>query len=73
MEYSVICENCKLHCDSSKLQLEHTTQEGIEKWKCNNFEPAKVIDRSLIRYLYNSGRIRNLENYIETIIKDKEP
>ena len=73
MDYEVVCKNCKLHCSNSNRQLVHSTKDGIETWKCKNFQPIQVIDRTLLRYLYNGGRIRNLENYVKMMMKNKEP
>lgn len=73
MDYEVICGNCKLHCNNSKKQLEHSIKNGIETWKCINFQPIKVLDRRNIIWLYSEGRIRNLENYVKMVMKNKEP
>lgn len=73
MDYEVVCTNCKLRCNNSKRQLEHTAKAGIETWKCKNFQPIQVTNRRLLIDLYNDGRIRNLEKYINKIMKNKEP
>ena len=50
--YCKICENCKKRCDFSQYDIEDSTEKGncvngdIFTWKCKNFEPIYVADRS---------------------------
>ena len=54
--YCKICENCKHNCDFSDYDIEFSSVFGncvngeIFTWKCKNFEPIYVADRS---YSYN--------------------
>ena len=50
--YCKICENCKKQCDFLQYEIECSIQKGndvngeITTWKCVNFEPIYVEERS---------------------------
>ena len=50
--YCKICENCKKQCDFLQYDIECSTRQGndvngdITTWKCVNFEPIYVEERS---------------------------
>lgn len=60
--YCKICENCKKQCDFSDYDIEYSTRVGncvngdILTWRCKNFEPIFVADRS---YSYNDKFFKN--------------
>ena len=50
--YCKICENCKKQCDFLQYDIECSIQKGndvngeITTWKCTNFDPIYVEERS---------------------------
>ena len=49
LNYNLICTNCTRHCNYALLNMSYNYSNGVEVWKCVNFNPNIIYDRETLR------------------------